>query len=588
MWLGRPSRAQIAQALVTSIGVVSSAAVPAVDVPPIRYTGELLTTVRVDIPEEREKIYQLGSSTTLGASTYVWQPWFATLDGSFSLFNTQTWSEADTSALLGSGELTLNVFPRSRFPFSAFVDVEDRRQEFGSRFTESRDRRLLRYGLRQQYRPLDGASNYSVLLERTQDESGDGRFVRATNRADMSMGYRLTRHDISAHLNVEQTDLEGPAAQQLSNLVATVQHSYRPTDTLTIDNFGSFENVSTQARAGDVEIRSVELSSFASWNPLDSKLSMTGDLRYESNEVEFSGDGGTDVASGNINARYAWSRELRLTGVLQGSVTRGAQSSNTTRQSLGLSYSPRATDVLGFQYDRSASAFANNRTESTGDGAQSLGAGFSHGLSHVMTFGSNDSFTLSGNVSQSIDTSLTTDSGNGSTLTHAGSFGVAHAGVQSTSRVLLNLQDSRAFGSTGLGIGGVDIQSINFHAQHDSRFGRFATLTGSASVSWVRQSFEDATLRTDESSAFSLTFRHGRVLGVRRLRFTSMLEIQADSLTFLQRGGEDGFREIDFENTLEYSIGRVELELEYDVRESNGRFNNSIFFSLKRRIAGVL
>lgn len=588
MWLGWGSRTRIGQAVVTIIGAMSAAAVPAVDVPPIRYTGELLTTARVDIPEEREKTYQLGSSTTLGASTYLWQPWFATVVGNVSLFNTQTRSEADSSALLTSGDLALNVFPRSRFPFSAFVDIKDRRQEFSSRFTETRDRRLVRYGLRQQYRPLGGSSDYSVLLERTEDESSDGRSQRTTNRADLSMGYRLTRHNISARLNLEQTDLQGSGVQQLSNVVATLQHGYRPTDTLTIDNFASFENVSTQAQEADIQSRSVELSSFASWNPRDSKLSMTGDLRYESNQFDSSSAGGTDVTSGSLAARYAWTPELQVTGAVQGSLTRGTRSSNSTRQTLSLSYSPPATDLLGFQYDHSASASASNRTDSTGGGTRNLGAGFGHGLSRVIAFGSNGSFSLSGNVGQTIDTSLSADAGNRSTLTHSGSLGIAHSGVQSTSRVLLNLQDSRAFGSTGAGTGSVDIQSINLHVQHDSRFGRFATLTGGANVSWVRQFPERGTSRVDESSAFSLTYRHGRVLGVRRLRFTSMLEIQADSLTFLQPGDEEGYREVNFDNSLKYSIGRVDLELEYNMTESNGRFNQSIFFSLKRRIAGVL
>ena len=77
------------------------------------------------------------------------------------------------------------------------------------------------------------------------------------------------------------------------------------------------------------------------------------------------------------------------------------------------------------------------------------------------------------------------------------------------------------------------------------------------------------------------------MFGVRRLRFSSILETQADSLTFLDRGDE-GFREISLENKLEYTIGRVDTELELTVSETNGRLNSFLFFSLKRRIAGVL
>jgi len=576
----------------------------AIDVPPIPYTGEFVTTVRVDVPEDSGKIYRFGSSAILGANTYLWQPWFSTVDGEVNLSQLRTYSAedsvlggADSSATLASGRLNLNVFPRSRFPFTAFVNLQDNRQEFDSRFVEQRDRRLLRYGVTQRYTPLGGNSRYNLRLERREDSSDSGglNLDQTSNEAELTTSHRFDKHNVTTRLNLQQTDQQQQGAS-FTNAVATVQHGYQASESLTIQNFASAASTSSDvstglaAGAGSVDTTSLQLSSFATWNPRDSDLSVDGDVLFSSDQVDLARQSTSRTTSrANLTARYEWTPSVRVTGNLSGGIDGGDTTSNFTSQSLTVGYSPPARELGVFQYVHSASASASNNTSSIASATRNLSSAFSHGLSRVMPMGADGAFTLSGSVDQSLGLSYDSPGGNDTSLLHAASLGVAHAGVSSSTRAVLDIQDSRQLGSSDtVSIGGSEVQTANLQAQHNSRFGRFASLSASANVAWTRTSFENGGSTSFPSSFVSVSYRHGRLFGVRRLVFTSELSSTSASLTFIGGGSEDLVAETTFENHLFYTIGRVSAELEFTMIRSRDLIDSFVFFSLTRRIAGVL
>ena len=599
MWLRACCTDAAGRALLAGVALGACAPAWPVDVPPIRYTGEFLTTVRVDVPEEGDNTTRIGSSAILGASTYLWQPWFATVDGDLNLSQITTTAETDSTATVAGGGLQLNVFPRSRFPFTAFVSLDDNRTEFDSIFVEQRDRRLLRYGVQQQYRPLSGTSSYGLLLERREDSnsvSGPGFSTdQSTNRLDLTTTQRFDRHNLSARFNLEQTTFDERDEDAL-DLVGTVQHNYRPSDTLTIDNFASWTDTSRDAARGLTGTTDIQLTSFTSWNPRNSKLSVNGNVQFNGTRVEFTGNNGVtntatrDTTSGNVTARYELTPSLRLSGSLSGGFTSGDSESTFTSQAVSLAYTPPYRDIGEFQYSHTATLAGSNDTDSERDATQNVTGSFSHALSRVRPIGADGAFTLSSSLGQTLDAQYDSFRGNGLDITHQGSLGIAHAGVSSNSRALLNVQDTRPlYGDREVSLGGVELQTANLTAQHDHRFGRFATLGASANLSWTRQSFESGGSNSFSSSNLSVLYRHGRFFGVRRLLFTSQLTSTADNLMFFDASGdaEGDFSEIEFENHLYYTIGRVEAELELTVTRIGERFNSFVFFSLKRRIAGI-
>jgi hypothetical protein len=581
VWLRQCASGVGRHALFAGIAFGAWTGAAAVDVPPIRYTGEFVTRARANVPDEGDKTYQLGSLTRLGVSTFVWQPWFATVGAQLNLAQTNTYAGTDSSTVGASGNFRLNVFPRSRFPFSAFVDVADSTTEIDSTFADEFDTRTVRYGVTQSYRPLAGDSSYTATIARETQDGSDDNLDQTRTLADFGMTYDLPQHNIDADLSIEHTSQDNPDFS-LVDIVSTVRHAYRPSDTLTVDNFATLTDVSTDAGVRDVRSTNLQLSSFTSWYPRDSKLNMQGNVRFAGSRSSAGGSSSTSHStSANVSAGYQWTPALRLTGSLGGSISGGGRSANTTNQSVGVSYSPATIDLAGYQYSYSASASADNRTDSVGGGSRGASAGLGHGLSRAIPLGASGAVTLSGSVNQNLSMGVQSDSGNNSSLSHGGSLGLGWSRGQSQTRLLLTVQDSRDFGDEGS-----ELQSATAQLHHDSRYGRYASLTALANIAWTRTSSDTADAESFPSSSLGITYRHNRFLGVRRLRYTSTLESTADSLTFFDPG-DDGVREVGFENDLEYRIGRLEARFTAAVRESNGRYNAFVFLSLTRRIAGI-
>jgi len=586
VWLSLPCHGRWPVVAAATLLLCARAA-PAVDIPPIRYDGELRTTVRTEIPDEGEQTWQLGSINRLGLSSYLWQPWFATVDGNIEVSQINTFAETDSNSLVLGGGARVNLFPRSRFPFTAFFDITDSRSELESTFAEDLQTRQTRYGVTQQYRPLSHNATYSATLQRVEETGTGDDFEQTSNFADLRMTYRLDKHNFDASVNVEQTSQNQPDVDLL-DMVSNLNHSYRPSDEISIQNFASLSRNTTESGSNDVEFTNGQLSSFVVWTPRDSKLQVTGNGRFNYS-TSSTGPASTTVhtSSGNVTASYEVTPALRVTGTVDGTVFGGDASATTLGQSVTASYSPPSIPLGEHQYTYFASTGASNRNSSIEGSVRTANLALGHSVARFLPLSADGAFSLAYSLSQSGTANYDTLSGNTLTLTHSGSTTLSHSVDGARSSLQFDVRDSRdVAGDTNVG-GASEIQTVTAQALHDRRFGRYATLTASANVSWTRQSLVDGGSSTFPSTTLSVGYRHSRFFGVRRLRFSSELSTISDSLSFFT-AGDQNIREIDFQNKLEYSIGRVEARLEATARESNGRINSFVFFTLTRRIGGVL
>ena len=231
------------------------------------------------------------------------------------------------------------------------------------------------------------------------------------------------------------------------------------------------------------------------------------------------------------------------------------------------------------------SGSGNNRSGDEGS-SRGVNASIGHGITRAMPLDDAGRFLFSASANQAGSTSFSTDSGTRQTLTHGAAAGLTHSTLFSTARLRFQLQDSRSFGEGDLlGTGDTVTQNGSLQGSADARFGRFSTLGGTISLGVTRQQ-TDLTSETFPFSSLSINYRNARLLGVRRLRFTSSLSLAASNLSFIGNAA-DAARDISFENRLDYSIGRVDMRATAAVTESNGRINSFVFFTLSRRFGGV-
>ena len=87
-------------------------------IPPIHFSGSLGNTVRTTDTGTQPRFFANQAGGSVRANSYIWQPWFTTVESSLSLAQEirsgGTTNEGDS--ILAGGELTFNVLPLSRYP----------------------------------------------------------------------------------------------------------------------------------------------------------------------------------------------------------------------------------------------------------------------------------------------------------------------------------------------------------------------------------------------------------------------------------------------------------------------------------------
>ncbi|MDH3317287.1 MAG: hypothetical protein OER43_16180, partial [Gammaproteobacteria bacterium] len=331
----------------------------AVDVPPVTYNGELRADFRLAEPEEGDSSLQQLRTAEINAASYIWQPWFATLDGNFVLSQSVTEAEQDSEGLFTSGGGSVRVFPISRFPFEAFVNYSDSRTEFSDPLNpQVNDFQTLRFGGRQEYRPISGNSNYTARVERIvqTDEIGSDD---VTDLFQLSTNQNFDRHRFNLNLSMDRTD-RGQQGPDTQNTILNGQHSYRPGDTLSVETFANISDLRQDDVTLDNRFTRSDINSFAIWRSPDRPLTVDANARLVATRNETAGDvSDFYTESLRVGARYELSERLRLSGNVAGTLNQGNDESVSTSQDATATYQSGDIPLRGFSYNWSTSGTAS-------------------------------------------------------------------------------------------------------------------------------------------------------------------------------------------------------------------------------------
>jgi len=573
-------------------GVSPSRAV-AVDVPPIAYSGEIRTDIRASLPEDEEHRLQQLRTAQIDAVTFIWQPWFATLNGNFALshssnenlelFQSSNKAAQDSTSLFGSGRGTLTVFPVSRFPFESFVELSDSRTDFDDPLgPEINDFQTLRFGARQQYQPESGRSSYVARLERLLQSDVFGR-DETTDLLQLSATQNYTKHRFDADLNIESASLDEQDADRL-NVVLTGRHNYRPGDTLSVDSFATITDLNQETELLDIGTSRADIRSFAIWRPRDWPLTVNVDGRLTADRTESFGESiDTHTQLLLASADYEFSERLRLLGNAGVTFIQSSEDETSTFQDLTATYRSESIPLRSFTYSYLASVGAANRTESEEDAVQRFSLAAGHAISRTFPLTERTSAFLQ--FDQDAGASHDTDEGGEQTLNHTGSLSVSRTSAGGTSSLRLVANDSRTFGeSNAFGTDDTVFQVASLLGTHVQNLNRYASWSGNFSLVATRTSVGDEDESFSSSNA-NLVYQHGRVFGIRRLSFRSDFELTSGSLYFLPEE-DDETSEVSWQNDLDYSIGRLDINFKGRFTDRGGRRDFGLFLTVRRRFDG--
>ena len=557
-----------------------------------------------------------------GAS-YIYQPWLAQINGTLNLTKTQAGSSSGatgsaggaTSSRQGSSTVTgggaLNLFPSSRFPFTASFDRSD------SRTTSdlvANDYTNTRYSMRQAYRPedgsysLQGAYDHSALSFTNLSTTGRDTVNSLSGGFMRNVGPQRLQADayISRSLN-EQSGASSRLIQLNSQFAYQLEDnlSYNSMTSLTDTTFSSLGDKGMVSNHG----RFMQFNSYVNWQPEgeeeDIPLFVTAGVRTLSSLSE-SADTSNSSRSigGNVSANYIYSPNLSLQGnALLTQVTGGTEGKAQLFSLLGggATYTGDPLTFGKVTYNWSAAGNGSRQTVPAANpgvdtATLTLSGQLHHGLTTPVRLSEVSTIYLTG--TQSLAQTSDSVIGKTTTLSHtAGANYSVVTGEKLQMSLGVNYSDTLTSGQTeghyrflNMLINGQ--MQINTH----SSFGANLSFQLSASDNPSTPQFTDGSSQSSGSTKQSnlniygsANYQNQRAFGVRGLRYNA--DFTANTLRQNERlFGNASATPIGatyaFSNRLTYRIGLLDFEARAAVNITAGRENALLFFRAYRDFGG--
>lgn len=568
----------------------------AVVIPPVRYSGYLLASISKATQSGRdEDILQQTQTANLNLDSYIWQPWFATTHGGIFLSHITTESDGEADNDVVTGDARVRVFPLSRFPFEAFVNVSDSRADIENvegATNRASDFRNLQFGFNQQYQPAKGNSRYSARYEH---DIQDNRLFSGENVSDrllLQSSHKIKKHDFAFNANAEDLQLdEAGGGTDILSLTLTGRHFYKHSGNLSVENFGTLIDFDQQSDMTEFQRKSVNLNNRNVWRSSKRPLVVSSDARFAMDETD---DGVTSTkdyfTNLGIDANYEITPHLRTSGSARAAITRGDTEREATSQSGTLSYTPALIDFRGYNYNWFATGTLSNTTSSESEGSQQAGALIGHNISRTKPFGS-PPVLMTVALNQALSSDYSSLAGTSETLTNIGSLNLVRSAGRSSAQLFLTLTDTRVFGDT-TGFSG-DVQTATLTGLYNLKVSPYESWNAALSTQTTRRSGDADGSQSFDFSSLDIDYQNNRLFGVRRLQFLSQLHLSSENLIPFRDSDVDSLggtqpAEKSWENDLLYSIGRLSFRLRGVISERGDDRNTFVLLTVSRNFGGIL
>jgi hypothetical protein len=557
---------------------------------PIRWSGNLGDSVSWSTGADQPRRFQHVLSGNLRGSTYLWQPWFAQISANLGFVSGSERTGSGTRSELAVdnrnanlvGGMALSLFPASRFPFNASVDVDDSRT---SGILTDEDFQRTRLSLRQDYTPQGGRTQYSLGIDRSiVDSVRSGRDTVDVLRAAVS--HTLDQHNFQFAADHTANTVEGIGTGFSFDSV-NLRHSWHPRQNLSVENFAFASRTETSvfSDALTVENKSgfYELSSFTNWQPdTERPLLVVGSVRLFGLSNE---SGGTTSDSGSLtgglSANYSYSQNVSLFGSTQ--VSRVQSDSDTrllTVSSAGATYTSDVVNLGQFAYTWNSNTTGTLQTGSAEGNLHVLTAGVGHNFFRSLWADERSSFAV--NLGQSFGGSEASGTGTQGRLGNsANATWVIRQSESFITTLSANISDERGFGDSA-----TSFTLVGLQANGNIQFSRYSTGSANFSLTGTRQDNPDGVGSTTNWVAYgTLGYQHARVFNVPALRYTALYTANTQRLNSRGQGDLNATPELPtqmLEQRLDYRIGKLDLQALLRIGEIDGKKNALIGFRVNR------
>ena len=557
---------------------------------PVRIWGDISTIYR-------EQDFGNGGITatnwlnlaTVNASSYIWHPWFALVDGSLTLaYNESEFSNASESSNESiAGNFQLNLFPTSRFPLLLYARKNEIQQD---NILESRTTSRTTVGLRQQYTSRDGKQTYVGNYEHSKSDSID-QIESKSESFDFTAVYQLDENSLSGDIRYQEETQSNQIDE--TDEVVTLRHAYTGKKNLSLQNLASSSRLEDNFVNSSTETVSDQFNSFLSWRPEDeANLNITGNVRLSEQQQTFSqiqgppGNTASPPKQTSINIGqgliYNYSQSTTIRQFINLNQTKRVNSETFNgSESLGITYSPSSiTTDLGI-YSWSAGTNLSHTHGDDIESAYALGNSLGHSLSRDLY--PRPDIKVQSSFNQSVSYNIATDRDDTSSLNHSAALGWTDAINNYRSSVRLTASDSRNFDDEE-----TNFQLLNLQLNNDYRLNRHTFIAGEFTFQLSRVKTVDSKSGTRLVSG-RLNYTNNRFMNWYGLRFRSEFNISEQEPTNTRDiiANEESSNNISWENDFVYRIGLFESRLSLDYIKAGSKFDRIIIIQLTRNFGDL-
>jgi hypothetical protein len=585
---------------------------------PIRISSEVGGNIsyayfgnNLGVARNSSNVFGVNVNYNVRAASYFWQPWFAEISGGLGVWldsSVTNYSPPPTTTKSANaglmGNVALDMLKYSRFPFKARV-YKSGNHASGTASGINSDFRNKGYELSQEYRSLGGRiDSLASFVHNTGGRASFGTEETSDhlNLFLSALPFQYQSLRISGNFIDRSRPLIGETI--ISDSLST-NHLYQPNSSFSIASLLDLIKTGYTQKPGIITLRqndlnSQQFSSYASWRPIQSPLTVTSSVRlYRSDYTTISTSPfRTDATNFNLGANYAWSPLLRTYGSLN------VYDDNNGLQTVSTNAALAAQKVFGsseginigdYRYTRYGTASLSNATVTSSSNlttpgsanltnttsVQSLGGNLGHGLSKSTLL---DGGTLSINLNQTFSEVLSSRNTPFSHLSSIGSWSWRRSAGRETTYFRLSASDSRDLsGRQNF------FQLINLQAVRDVLLIRHQSLNGNLTIQTTRSGYggyNGVSTPLITSPSASVRYDNQRLFSVPNLTLTSALQLTAHDIVSSQTN-QSGFSSastatVAWDNDVNYFIGRLRLRALLHIAEVNNTTQSSLWFTMNR------
>ncbi len=558
---------------------------------PVRVWGDLTAIYR-------ERDYNAGSNSavdsllisTVNVSSYIWQPWFALVDGSLSLTSDkrENSDQVNVNNQYLRGKFRLNLFPSSRFP-ALFYAEKNTNERYDELFARNIVNTVV--GLRQQYISLDGKHFYSANVERAEREDIDQEsFVN--DSANIKARYKMNNNIFYG--DVDYSKIEKPTRADALNYALTARHTYANNSNFTVDSRVSTTQSHNDFITNSNDTKNNQVSSFLLWRPgRNPNLHITGSLRVSDLEQRFqqydlnlitNTDNVSERATININQGLIYNYSPRIT--FTESINRTELKNKKTQQyinseAVGVTYNSGSLDFNSGYYNWYATSNLNRQYGATIQSEKYFKNQLGHSLSKDFMY--YQTVLIQTTFNQSVAYEIRENQENSSYFNHSVTANWSKSNFVNTSAIRFTYTDIR-----NMSIESNVFQLANIQFSYDYRINRHTHFLANVTLQKSQISTNLKTTNTQYSNG-QVSYNTSRFFNVTGLSFKSELRISnkvndGDEITSSKYGS---YRDNMWRNEIVYRVGLFESRVSLDYVKNGDVYDRVFKIQLTRNFGDI-